>query len=307
MSDPTFGGWPHAGRPNLPERRSLPMSVEDFRGSAGPSLGVELEFQLVDATSLALTGAADKVLAEVPDPAKDAVKPEFYDCCVELNTGVCRDRAAVERGLAPALPATARAAGRHGVLLAWGGTHPFSHWHGQPVVPTPRYLELAEHYRETLCRQVTFGMHVHVGVGDGDTAVRVCNGIAEHLPALLALSANSPFWCGRATGLHWHRVEVMGASPTGGLPPRLGGWDDYDRLVGRLTAAGIIQTPKELWWDVRPSPDHGTVEVRICDMPPDLPSVLGLAALIQCLVAELARKDEAPALDECGLLIARQN
>ena len=84
----------------------------------------------------------------------------------------------------------------------------------------------------------------------------------------------------------------MEASPTGGLPPRLDGWDDYVRLVDRLTAAGLIQTPKELWWDVRPSPDHGTVEVRMCDMPPDLPSVLGLTALIQCLVVELARGHE---------------
>jgi carboxylate-amine ligase len=138
--------------------------------------------------------------------------------------------------------------------------------------------------------------------------VRACNRIAEYLPALLALSANSPFWCGRATGLHAHRVEVMGASPTGGLPPRLDGWRDYVRLVDRLTTAGLIGTPKELWWDVRPSPDHGTVEVRMCDMPPDLPSVLGLTALTQCLVAELARGDDGdPGLDECGLMIVRQN
>jgi len=284
------------------------MSLESFRGSAGPSLGVELEFQLVDAASLALTGAAAKVLADVPDGARGAVKPEFYDCCVEVNTGVCGDVGEVERDLAASLPATAQAAARHGVLLAWGGTHPFSHWRDQPVVPTPRYLELAEHYQETLSRQVTFGLHVHVGVGDGDTAVHVCNGVSEHLPVLLALSANSPFWCGRATGLHSHRVEVMNASPTAGLPPRLGGWDEYERMVERLTETGLIQSSKELWWDVRPSPEHGTVEVRMCDMPPDLPSVVGLTALSQCLVVDLAsRRTDLPALDECGLAMVRQN
>src|SRR4051794_28501536 len=112
----------------------------------------------------------------------------------------------------PKLATAARIAGRHGVLLAWGGTHPYSLWRDQPVLATPRYRELAGLYRETLCRQLTFGLHVHVGVGDGDAAVRVCNRIAEHLPALLALSANSPFWCGRATGLCSHRVEGMGAS-----------------------------------------------------------------------------------------------
>lgn len=99
-----------------------------------------------------------------------------------------------------------------------------------------------------------------------------------------------------------------GASPTGGLPPRLDGWEDYGRLVDRLAAAGLIQTPKELWWDVRPSPGHGTVEVRMCDMPPDLPSVLALTALTQCLVVDLARGEDGDAgLDECGLMIVRQN
>src|SRR3954451_4340054 len=223
------------------------MSFNRFAGSARPSLGVELELQLVDARSMALTGAIDEILAGVPAEFRDAIKPEFYDCCVEINTGVCRDVAEVERDLVAKLATTARIAGPHGVLLAWGGTHPFSPWRDQPVVATPRYLELARLYRETLCRQLTFGIHVHVRGGDGDAAVRVCNRISEHLPALLALSANSPFWCGRATGLHSHRVEVMNASPSGGSPPRLDGWEDYVRLVGRLTAAGLIQTPKELW------------------------------------------------------------
>lgn len=284
------------------------MSPDSFLCSDGPSLGVELELQLVDARSMALTGAIDAILADVPAGFQDAIQQEFYDCCVEINTGVCRDVDEVERDLEASLAVTGRIAGRHGVLLAWGGTHPFSHWREQPVVPTPRYRELADLYRETLCRQLTFGFHVHVGVEDGDAAVRVCNRIGEHLPVLLALSANSPFWCGRATGLQAHRVEVMGASPTGGLPPRLDGWGDYARLVERITAAGLIQTPKELWWDVRPSPDHGTVEVRMCDMPADLPTVLGLTALTQCLVVELAReRDDRPELDECGLMIVRQN
>ena len=175
---------------------------------------MELELQLVDARSLALTGAADGGAGGVPAPIGDSVKPEFYACCVEVNTGVCRDVAEVGRDLGPKL-------GRHraGRRPARASSSPGAgrtrsrHWRDQPIVPTPRYRELAEQYRETLCRQLTFGLHVHVGVDDGDAAVRACNRIAEHLPALLALSANSPFWCGRATGLHSHRVEVMGASP----------------------------------------------------------------------------------------------
>jgi carboxylate-amine ligase len=283
------------------------MSFDTFHGCSRPTLGVELELQLVNSDSMALTSAIDKVLAGVPAEFQDSIKPEFYDCCVEINTGVCRDVTEVRQDLAAKLAATTRIAGNHGVLLGWGGTHPFSRWRDQPVVPAPRYRELAEQYGETLRRQLTFGLHVHVGVGDGDAAVRACNRITEHLPALLALSANSPFWCGRPTGLHSHRVEVMGSSPTGGLPPRFGGWDDYTTFIERLTAAELIRTPKELWWDVRPSPGHGTVEVRMCDMPSDLTSVLGLTALIQCLVVDLTREEGESVDDEGGRMVVRQN
>lgn len=283
------------------------MNVPTFRGSPRPTLGVELEFQLVDPVTMALKGVAPEVLAALPGPSRESVKPEFYLSCVEVNTGVCDDVAAVGRDLRQTLEMLARAATRRGARLAWGGTHPFSHWRDQAVLPTSRYRRLAEFYRETLCRQVTFGLHVHVGVADGDTAVRVCQGLAEHLPALLALSANSPFWCGRDTGHRSYRVEVMSASSISGTPPRMAGWDDYARLLGRFASAGLIESPKDLWWDVRPSPEHGTVEVRICDMPPDLRSVLALTALTQCLVADLAARDDQPAPDECGLLVVRQN
>lgn len=284
------------------------MAVEPFRGSPRPTLGVELELQLVDVRTLDLVPVAEEVMAGVPPEFRDSVKPEFFPSCVEINTGVCRDVAEVGLDLGPKLAAASEAAARYGARLAWGGTHPFAHWLDQPITPDPRYLDLAEILRETLCRQLTFGLHVHVGVPDGDAAVRACNGLREHVPTLLALSANSPFWCGRPTGLRSHRVEVMGASPTGGPPPTLNGWQGYVCMADRLAAAGFIRTTKELWWDVRPSERHGTVEFRICDMPPDLPSTLGLTALIQCLVHHLARTDEGTGPpDECGQLMDRQN
>lgn len=283
------------------------MSFCTFRGNTRPSLGVELELQLVDARSMALVGAYDEVAAEVPPEFEDSVKPEFYESCLEINTHVCHDVEDVEHDLTCKLAAADQAARRRGILLGWGATHPFSHWRDQPVASTPRYLELAEHYRDTLCRQVTFGLHVHVGVPDGDTAVHICRGMVEHLPALVALSANSPFWCGHDTGHHSWRVGVMDASPTGGMPPRLVDWGDYVRFVERLTAAKLIQTAKDLWWDVRPNPEFGTVEVRVCDMPSDLASVLGLSALIQSLVVDLERNGGGAIDDESGLMIVRQN
>ena len=282
------------------------MSSVSFRGSVRPSLGVELELQLLDARRLALAAACDAILASLPPKDKQAVKPEFHASCVEINTDVCDDVAHVGHDLRARLCVLAHAASRNGVRLGWAGSHPFSHWRTQPIFPLPRYCRLDDWYRETLRRQLTFGLHVHVGVGDGDTAVRVCNRMVEHLPLLLALSANSPFWCGQATSLHSYRAEVMGSLPTSGLPPRLESWTHYVGLVDHLVSVGSIESAKDLWWDLRPSPENGTIEVRICDMPADLPSVLALTALIQCLVVDLARNSDAD-LDDCRRMIVHQN
>ncbi|QDV39586.1 carboxylate-amine ligase [Tautonia plasticadhaerens] len=286
------------------------MSHPAFRGSDRPTLGVELELQLVDARTLATRDACDRVLAAIPAAFAGAIKPEMHACCVEVATGVCIDTADVADDLGAKLRALAAAAHGLGMRAAWGGTHPFTHWQHQGITPTPRYRALVERYREPLLRQATFGLHVHVGVPDGDAAIRACDGIRAHLPTLAALAANSPFWCGRATGMRAHRVEIIAATPTGGLPPRLGDWDHFAALVDRLSASGCIESLKDLWWDVRPSPANGTVEVRVCDMPPDLPSVLALAALIQCLVHALARdagRDAAGGPEEVRSLLTRQN
>jgi len=284
------------------------MFIDSFQGSAGPSLGVELEFQLVDAESMALTNAVDEVLAALPFWSLGAIKPEFYRSCVEVNSNVCADVNAVRCDLEEKIAELDRAVRCSGIRLAWGGTHPFSHWRDQEVLQTPRYKELAEQYRETLCRQVTFGLHVHVGVPSGNAAAQVCDSLREYIPALLALSANSPFWNGRVTGLLSHRTEIMATSPVSGLPPTLGRWAHYEAMVERLIGCGLIKTPKELWWDIRPNPSFGTVEVRVCDMPSDLPTTLGLVALIQCLIYWISRSGGPSRTEgECHSLILRQN
>lgn len=285
------------------------MVLEVFRASAGPTLGVELELQLVDAQSMELRPEASRLLAELPADLRDAVKPEFHQCCIEINSDVGRDVGEVGCDLAAKLRGIVAAAGRLGLWLAWGGTHPFGHWRDQPVTADPRYQRIAEAYRETICRQLTFGLHVHVGVADGDSAARACDRVRAELPTLIALAANSPFWCGRATGLMTHRIEVLGAGPTSGLPPRLGSWSGYAGLVRHLVEARCIETSKELWWDVRPSPAFGTVEVRACDMPADLDTALALAALIHCLVTEPAEAlhEDAGVEDATFALILQQN
>jgi carboxylate-amine ligase len=281
---------------------------DSFQGNDWPTLGVEIELQLVDAETMALRSCIGDLLASLPAHLLDSVKPEFMQCYVEINTEVCRTVGDVHADLTAKLRAVEKAAALRGIRLFWAATHPFSRWQDQLITPDERYYQLAEQLRETVVRPVTFGLHVHVGVPSGDAAIRVMEGIRNHLPLLLALSANSPFWNGRWTGHHAHRIEVLEGIPTGGLPPRLGSWDDYSALVGRLRAAGFIGSHRELWWDVRPNAGNGTVEVRICDMPADLSSLLGLTAIIQCLVRRLCIEfDHGMSESECQSLITRQN
>ncbi len=265
-----------------------------FGGRRLPSVGVELELQLVDASSLALKDGIDAIFAEIPSELSNCVRRELHACCVEIATDICTSVDDLRRNLKVKLLWVAGAAAQRGLLLAWGGTHPFSHWKDQEITSEPRYRALADAFQETLRRQLTFGLHVHVGVESADVAVRTCDRLRDHLPVLLALSANSPFWCGRATGLQSYRIEVMGSLPIGGIPPHLGDWDSYEKLVDELTAGELIESPKDLWWDVRPSPSHGTVEVRICDMPLGLEAVVGLTALIECLVHYLSEQKNSP-------------
>jgi carboxylate-amine ligase len=284
------------------------MSDEQFHRNEWPTLGVEVELQLVDAETMALRSAIGGVMARLPAGLLDSVKPEFMQCYVEIDTGVCRTVADVEADLAGKIRGVEQAAARCGVRLFWAATHPFSRWQDQQITPNDRYFKLAEQLRETVIRPVTFGLHVHVGVESGDKAILIGDRIVRHLPVLLALSANSPFWHGRLTGHHAHRIEVLEGFPTGGLPPKMRSWDEYSELVDRLQAAGFIESRRELWWDVRPNAANGTVEVRICDMPPDLPGVLGLTALIQCLVRDLSVEiDRGIGAPDWHPLMVRQN
>jgi carboxylate-amine ligase len=284
------------------------MSEPTFHPNGWPTLGVELELQLVDARSMALRSAIAEILAELPRGLHESVKPEFMQCYVEINTEVCRTVDEVKADLVPKIQAVERAADRQGVRLFWAGTHPFSWWRDQRITPDARYYQLAERLQETVVRPVTFGLHVHVGLDSGDKAILVAHRLQRQLPLLLALSANSPFWHGRRTGHHAHRIEVLEGFPTGGMMPPLRTWTEYQELVGQLTDARFIDSPRELWWDVRPNAGNGTIEVRICDMPADLAGVLALTAILQCQVRALSEEiDRDASVPELQPLMLRQN
>jgi carboxylate-amine ligase len=282
--------------------------IGSFRGNSWPTLGVEIELQLVDAETMELRSAIHEILADVPAELRSSIKPEFMQCYVEVNTEICRTAAEAESDLAAKIRCVDSVARSRGLRLFWSGTHPFSRWRDQQITPDDRYFALADLLQETVIRPVTFGLHVHVGVPSGDVAIATIARLETYLPLLLALSANSPFWHGRFTGHHAHRVEILEGLPTGGLPPRMRGWDDYLRLVDQMRTAGFIDSERELWWDARPNAENGTIEVRICDMPPDLPTLAAECALIQCLVHELAyATDDELSEPPCGSVMIRQN
>src|SRR5688500_3987285 len=277
-----------------------------FSPNPGPSLGVELELALVDARSMRLSSSIHPLMERLRDHLPESVKPELMQCFLEINTGVCQTVSEVEQDLDAKVRTVERAADDLGLRLLWAGTHPFSLWRDQDLTPTERYKMLRDLLQDMARQLVTFGLHVHVGVDSGDKAILICEQIMEYLPVLLALSCNSPFWENRVTGLQSNRSKVMEGLPTAGLPTLMRNWSEYTWLVNHLIETGFIHTIREIWWDVRPHHNFGTVEVRVCDMPGSLQDSLSLSALIQCLVKALSDEvDEGTYYQEAHPMMVR--
>jgi len=289
------------------------MGKITFRRNERPTVGVELELGLVDAESMALASAYGLLSARLTadgHPADDSAtfKPELMQCVLEINTAVCNTIGDADRDLRAKISIVESACDALGLRLWWGATHPFSSWLDQRITPDDRYLKLVSLLQEMARRLVTFGLHVHVGVDSGDKAVMICDRIMRHLPTLLALSVSSPFWEGRKTGLQSHRSKVMEGLPTAGLPTLMRNWSEYVWLVNHMIDTGFINTIREIWWDVRPHHNFGTVEVRVCDMPGNLQDTLGIAALIQCLVKALSDEiDNGTYQNDCHPMMVQQN
>ncbi|MEZ5352197.1 MAG: YbdK family carboxylate-amine ligase [Bryobacteraceae bacterium] len=284
------------------------MSRLEFRSNHSQTLGVELELALVDAKTMALSSSILDVLERVPAEHAKHVKPELMQCYVEINTGVCRTVGEVEADLRGRLHALEGIVADLGLRLFWTSTHPFSRWQEQRQTPDERYSRLIDNLQDVARQLVTFGLHVHVGVDSGDKAVMVCDRIQRHLPTLLALSCNSPWWQNRTTGLQSYRSKVMENLPTAGMPPVMRNWSEYVWLVNHLLHTHFIGSIRDLWWDVRPHHNFGTVEVRVCDMPGTLEDALGIVALIQSLVRALDEQVEEGTYQlEYHPMMVRQN
>src|SRR3954447_7107490 len=259
----------------------------------GPSftIGIEEELMILDSESLALANAIEAVLEEYGED--DHVKPELLEPVLEIATAPHPDAASAGLELRKLRRDVAEAAGRRGLLIGSAGTHPFAMWEDQRVSSRPRYRELIAALRFVARQEIIFGLHVHVGLDDRDKAIHVANGMRVHVPILLALSANSPFWRGDDSGLASTRMPIFRQFPRVGIPPYYEDWDDYERRIAFMVDTGVMEDYTWLWYDVRPHPNFGTVEIRAMDAQTHVEHTLGLAALIQAMVKELAEHFDA--------------
>ena len=261
-----------------------------FTSSPRSSLGVEWELELVDLETRELRSGASDILAQLGAPhggEHPKAKHELLESCIEVITGVCATVDEAVRDLRATLDEVTGAANERGLGVMCSGTHPFTDWATQQISPNPRYAKLIEDMQWLARRLQIFGVHVHVGVRSPDKAIPIVNALTAYIPHILALSASSPYWMGTDTGLASARSKVFEGLPTAGLPYQLSGWDDFEKFMETLICAQTISTIREVWWDVRPHPMFGTVELRIADGLPTLFEIGWIAAMSQCLVEML--------------------
>jgi carboxylate-amine ligase len=261
------------------------------------SLGIEVELSLVDRHTGRLVDAATPILdalgAGHPERVHPKAKHELFECTVEIITGVCETVAEAKADLATTLDEVRTEAAARGLVPISVGTHPFGRWRDQTFSPSERYAELVDEMQWTARRLLIFGIHFHVGVRSPEKAIAFVNILKQYIPHFLVLSASSPFWESEDSGLASTRTKVFETLPTAGIPPVLADWAEFEGLMATFIEARCIRSIREIWWDLRPHPDFGTVEFRICDGIPTLREIAALAALAQCLVQWLDERYDA--------------
>jgi glutamate---cysteine ligase / carboxylate-amine ligase len=264
----------------------IPFTYNEY-----PTVGVELELHIVDAVTGHLANAAVEILEQLgaghPDGEHPKAKHELFQSTIEIISGVCRTPAEVIADLSETLDEVRTAAEARGLTLMSAGTHPSALARDQQVSPNPRYHLLVEEMQWTARRLLICGTHVHVGVPSGEHAIAIVNELQRYLPLFLILSASSPYFEREDTGLASSRSKVFESLPTAGLPPRLSDWSDFEMFMDTLITSRCIESVREVWWDVRPHPEFGTVELRMCDAMSTLRETQAVAGLAQTLVAHL--------------------
>lgn len=259
-----------------------------FKKNNSPTIGVELELQLVDFQNFNLAMESKdflRRLSEIAHPGE--IKPEITLAMIELNTSIHRAYDSLLDELHTMRNIVAIEAAKTHIGVCGGGTHPFKKWQEQRIFPTERFTSVSEQYGYLAKQFTVFGQHIHIGCKNGDDALYLCHALARYLPQFIALSAASPFQQGVDTNFDCSRLTVISAFPLSGTPPWLHSWTEFEAYFDNLYDLQIVKSMKDFYWDIRPKPEFGTIEIRICDTPLTVDKAAHLAAYAQMLVCWL--------------------
>lgn len=256
----------------------------DFRSNGLLTLGVEIELQIIDPSSLSLAARAEEILKITSSKTKK-IKQEFFQNTIEINTEKCQNVHEVEKDLSRSFDVVSEVAKSLNLKFATTGCHPFARYDESKVSPSPRYNQLIDRNQWLARRMTVYGLHVHLGMKNGDDAIRFNNFFLNFIPHLLALSASSPFWQGSDAGLASCRATTYESLPTAGHPYPVKSWNEFQNLFATLKKCKAINSLKDLWWDIRPSPVYGTLEIRVCDGLSNLAETVAIVAFIHLLAS----------------------
>jgi carboxylate-amine ligase len=252
------------------------------------TIGIEEEYMTVDPVTRELRSHIDAEMIEKGKLVlRERVKPEMHQCVVEVGTNICHNVAEARQEITSIRRQMVALARANGLRLAAAATHPFSDWRKQGIYPDERYLAIVEDMQLVARANLIFGLHVHIGLKDRETAIHIMNAVRYFLPHILALSTNSPFWLGDQTGLKSYRCKVFDKFPRTNIPDYFSSYGEYESFVNLLVKTGCIDNAKKIWWDIRPHPHFPTLEFRICDLPTRLDETIALAALMQATIVFL--------------------
>jgi len=280
------------------------MPLQAFGKSSALSLGVELELQLVNTVDFDLTSASNDLLELLSrKPFPGTVTPEMTQSMIEIATGIQTEHApllAELRGMRDTLTA---ACDRLNIGIAGGGTHPFQRWSEQRVFDKPRYREISQLYGYLAKQFTVFGQHVHIGCASGDDALFLLHSLSRYVPHFIALSASSPYFQGVDTLFDSARLNSVFAFPLSGRAPFTLSWDDFaNNYFTKMEATGVVKSMKDFYWDIRPKPEYGTIELRVCDTPLTVERAAALACYLQAICRNLLERAE-PAPEEDDYLV----
>jgi carboxylate-amine ligase len=251
------------------------------------TLGIEEEFAIIDPETRELRSHIQEILEGGKVTLKEQIKPEMHQSVVELGTEICQSIVDARAHVIELRSRLAELAGRSGLRIASVGTHPFSHWRDQLITQGERYQEIVKDMQQLARANLIFGLHVHVGIPDRQSAIHVMNQARYFLPHIYALSANSPFWVGQDTGLKGYRLKVFERFPRTGIPDAFESLSEYEDYCKLLVKTGCVDNAKKIWWDIRLHPFFETLEVRVCDAQSRVDDTLAIAALIQAVISKL--------------------